>query len=149
AFSRLFLECEAVPEQHAVLASRRMRSPNEPTTVVVHRAVWDSAAVSWLGCEMDREAFIGRRRDSRSPRMMAEPRAPGGATKGAIDPVMALALEVTLDASATVEIAFVTAVARTRPAALALGRHFGSLHAGRWATRDAERASARRLKRAG
>ena len=36
AFSRLFVECEGLPEQHGVLARRRKRSPDEPAAVVFH-----------------------------------------------------------------------------------------------------------------
>jgi cyclic beta-1,2-glucan synthetase len=149
AFSRMFLECEAVPDQHGVLGSRRKRDPHDPGAVVVHRAVWDSPAVSFLGCELDRQAFIGRRRDARAPGMLVEPAKPSDATKGGLDPVMALALRVTLEPAAIVKVAFVTAVAKTRRTALEIARRFGSVHAGDWGVRDAERASARRLDRAG
>ncbi|HEY3497416.1 MAG TPA: hypothetical protein VGK73_22120, partial [Polyangiaceae bacterium] len=61
---------------------------------------------------------------------------------------MVLAVKVTLEPSSTIEVAYVTAVGRTRAAALEVSRRFGSVHACRWAIRDAERGSARRLERA-
>ncbi|MEO8797269.1 MAG: glucoamylase family protein, partial [Polyangiaceae bacterium] len=67
AFSRLFVECERLPKQHGLLASRRLRNPDDPTAVVVQRLVWDDPSVTWLGDQTDRRAFVGRRRDARSP----------------------------------------------------------------------------------
>lgn len=69
--------------------------------------------------------------------------------KGGVDPALVLAVEVTLAPSAIVKVAFVTAVGKTRSATLALARRFGSLHAAKWAIRDAAPSSARRLEHAG
>ena len=66
-----------------------------------------------------------------------------------LDPLMSLEVEVTLEPSTTVTLAFVTAVAPNRAKALELARRFGSSHAVRWAIHDAERQSARRLEKAG
>ena len=66
--------------------------------------------------------------------------APGNADvrqTGGIDPAIVLAVAVTLAPSVTVKLAFVTAVGKTRAAALMLAHRFSSLHAAKWAIRDA------------
>ena len=149
AFSRLFVECEPLPAQHAIVASRRARSPSDPVVVMVQSLVWEDPAMSWVGLETDRRAFLGRRRDARSPQWVGpsmEPPAPGLST---LDPALVLAVRVKLGPRARVEVALVTAVAKTRDAALDLTRRFGSLHAARWAIHDARRELARRLGRQG
>ncbi|HEY5375560.1 MAG TPA: glucoamylase family protein [Polyangiaceae bacterium] len=149
AFSRMFIECEALSE-HRVLASRRKKSPEEAGAVLVQQALWESGSVSWLGGELDRASFLGRRRDARHPRLKVEELGNGTTgDRAGLDPTLALALEVTLEPSATVKLAFVSAVGSTRAKALSAARRFGSLHAAKWAIRDAERQAARRLERDG
>lgn len=149
AFSRVFVECEALP-RHAVIASRRKRSSQDASAVMVQQVVWDSASVAWLGCELDRSTFVGRRHDARSPSTTLGPTNDADVRQtGGIDPAIVLAVEVTLAPSAMVKLAFVTAVGKTRSAALMLAHRFSSLHAAKWAIRDAARNGARRLEHAG
>jgi len=61
---------------------------------------------------------------------------------------MSLTARVELKPKGTATLAFVTAVASSRPAALDLGRRYRSMHAVRWAIQDAEQESGRRLERA-
>ncbi len=148
AFSRLFVECEELPELHGVACDRRPKAPADVVASLVHRAVWEGDDVAWAGAGTDRAAFVGRRGDARAPAMgRGEPHAAG--RRAPLDPAVSLALDVTLAPGATVEVAFVTAVAPARAAALEAARRFGTLHAVRWAIRDAERACARRLHAAG
>jgi len=149
AFSRMFVECEMLPDR-SVLASRRKKDHAEAAAVMVQQVVWDRAGVSWLGCGLDRERFVGRRRDCRDPLMDLEAaRASQIGDRGAIDPAVTLALEVALEPHATIKLAFVTAVGKTRGAAVSLARRFGSLHAAKWGVRDAKRSCSRRLERGG
>ena len=60
---------------------------------------------------------------------------------------MSVMAAVELKPKATVAFAFVTAVGRSRSAALDLARRYGSMHAVRWAMRDAEQESLRRMQR--
>ena len=60
---------------------------------------------------------------------------------------MSLMATVTLKPKRSVSLAFVTAVGRSRSAAVELARRYGSMHAVRWAFRDAEQESPRRLQR--
>ena len=64
-----------------------------------------------------------------------------------LDPIMSLMATVELAPQGTVTLAFVTTVGRSRTAAVELARRYGTMHAVRWAFRDAELDSARRLQR--
>jgi cyclic beta-1,2-glucan synthetase len=149
AFSRLFVECEPLPMQHGVLASRRTSKPEDPSAIVVQTLVWEDAAVSWVGCETDRRAFVGRRRDARAPRRTSGDIGAAAPGRSPLDPALVLAVRVELVPGARVALALVTAVAKTRDGVLELARRFATLDAVRWAELDASREQARRLDREG
>ncbi len=149
AFSRMFVESERLPDLDGLVLTRRRRSVEEPRAAVVHRLVRRDPAVTAAGFETDRGAFFGRLGDRWAPRAVVDSEAGLRGTAGTvIDPVMSLMARVELPAKGTVTLAFVTAVARSRGAAIELGRRYGTMHAVRWAFSDAERESRRRLQRA-
>ena len=149
AFSRMFVESEWLPDLDALVLTRRPRSADEERAAVVHRLVMRDPAVTSAGFETDRAAFYGRLADPRAPRSVVDLQ---GALRGSagtvIDPVMSLTARVELKPKGTVTLAFVTAVARSRGAAIEVVQRYGSMHAVSWAFRDAERESGRRLQRA-
>jgi cyclic beta-1,2-glucan synthetase len=149
AFSRLFVECEALEGHDGVIASRRVRSPGDPVVLMAQRLVWEDDAVSWVGSETDRRAFVGRRRDARTAQCTVRAREGATPAHSTLDPTIALAVRVELAPRARVDVALVTAVAKTRDGVLDLARRFGSLHAARWVAQDARRELARRLDREG
>ncbi len=149
AFSRMFIESELVSDLDALLFARRPRSPKEERAVLVHRLVHEGPSVHRVGYETDRAALYGRGQGTRTP--LAPPGGkPGydGRVGAVLDPVMSLTASVELKPGASVTLAFVTAVARSRGAVLEIARRYGSLHAARWAFLDAEQESPRRLTRA-
>jgi cyclic beta-1,2-glucan synthetase len=148
AFTKLFVESEAVSEIEGLVFTRRPQSATEDHVVLVHRLVRDASAVTYAGYETDRLAFVGRGGDARTPHALSSGRGPlRGRTGAVLDPVMSLMAVVELRPKATVTLAFVTTVARARSEALDLARRYGSMHAVRWAFRDAEQESLRRLGR--
>jgi cyclic beta-1,2-glucan synthetase len=149
AFSRLFVECEPLVAQHGILASRRTSKPEDPSAIVVQSLVWEDPAVTWVGCETDRRAFVGRRHDARDPHWTAANVGSEASGRSPLDPALVLAVRVELAPGARVALALVTAVAKTRDAVLELARRFATLHAVRWAELDAGREQARRLDREG
>ena len=149
AFARMFVESEFVPDLDALLFARRPRAPADDRAVLVLRLVRESAAVTFAGYESDRAAFFGRCESARAPASLAIPgQALRGRVGAVLDPVMSLMAKVELKPKRTVTLAFVTSVGRTRATALDLARRYGSMHAVRWALRDAEQESGRRLARA-
>jgi cyclic beta-1,2-glucan synthetase len=148
AFSKLFVESEALGELEGLLFARRWRSAKEERAVLVHRLVREGPAVTYAGYETDRRAFLGRGGSTRTPSALSLRREPLRGRAGAVlDPVMCLMAGVELRPKATVTLAFVTAAGRSRSEALELARRYGSMHAVRWAFRDAEQESLRRMQR--
>ena len=148
AFSSLFIESERLAELDALVFARRPRATTEQPVVVVHRLVHDGNAVVPAGYETDRAAFLGRRGSTRAPAALALHRgALHGHTGAVLDPIMSLMASVTLKPKRSASFAFVTTVARSRSAAIALAQRYGSMHAVQWAFRDAANESPRRLQR--
>ncbi len=148
AFSRLFVESEFVAELDALVFTRRHRSPNEERATLVHRLVVEGPRVSPAGFETDRAEFFGRSGSPRVPKsLLVDQGAEHGSVGTVLDPVMSLRARVALKPHGSVTFAFITTVDRSRSAALELARRYGSMHAVRWAFRDAEQESLRRLER--
>ncbi len=149
AFGKLFVETDVVAGLHGLLAARRPRSPKDGRAVMVQCLVHEGKAVRLAGYETDRTTFQGRCEDPSSPLSLALGRASvRGQTGAMIDPVMSLTASVELKPKATVTLAFVTAVGRSRGTVLDLGRRYGTMHAIRWAFRDAETDALRRVAHA-
>ncbi|MGO9837707.1 MAG: GH36-type glycosyl hydrolase domain-containing protein [Polyangiaceae bacterium] len=148
AFSSMFVESERVADLDALLFARRPQSAEEEPAVLVHRLVREGAAVVFAGYETDRSAFFGRCRSPATPLSLAVERgALRGRVGAVLDPIMSLMARVDLKPRGSVTLAFVTTVSRSRSASLELARRYGSMHAVRWAFRDADQECARRLQR--
>jgi len=147
AFSSLFVESERLSELDALVFARRPQSAKEDPAVLVHRLVYEGEAVAPAGYETDRVAFHGRGSPHAPASLAAHQGELLGRAGAVLDPVMSLMAKVTLKPKRTVTLALVTAVGRSRSAAIALARKYGSMHAVRWAVHDAEHESPRRLHR--
>jgi cyclic beta-1,2-glucan synthetase len=148
AFSSLFVETEWLEDLDALVFARRPQSAKEEPAVLVHRLVFEGSSITPAGYETDRVAFYGRRGSTRAPASLAASRGPLAGQAGTVlDPVMSLMANVIVKPNRSVTLAFVTTVARSRSAAVALARRYGSMHAVHWAIRDAEQESPRRLQR--
>ena len=124
AFSKLFVQTELVGDAaapEALLARRRLRSPDDRPLWLAHALVGDGAPA---GFETDRRRFVGRGRTVAQPRALdADARLEGG-VGNVLDPVLALRRTVTLAPGATVRVLAVLAGAETRDAALAAVRRY-------------------------
>ena len=147
AFSSMFVESEHVADLDALLFARRPRSSDEEPAVLVHGLVSEGRLVAFEGYESDRGEFLGRGGSLSAPRALQGRGGGQGSVGAVLDPVMSLTARVELPANASVTLAFVTTVARSRHRAVDLARKYGSMHAVRWMFRDAEQESPRRLRR--
>ncbi len=149
AFTSMFIESDRVPGLDGLLFARRPQGPTEESAVLVHALVREGPAVSFAGFESDRGAFLGRCTGSEVPQALRGSGAELSGSVGAVlDPIMSLRARVVLAPNGSVTLAFVTTVGRSRAVAIGLARKYQSMHAIRWAFRDAEQASPRRLQRA-
>jgi cyclic beta-1,2-glucan glucanotransferase len=132
AFSKLFVESEYVADDHALLFRRRPRQPGEPTPYLVHTLALPRTGARPLGYDAARDTFIGRGRSARAPAVIEQPTRLAGTDGATLDPVMVLAASIELPPNRARELAFITAVADTRDAALALARRYRALGELEW-----------------
>jgi cyclic beta-1,2-glucan synthetase len=135
AFSKLFVESEFLPAFDALALRRRSRSPDQKFPHLLHRAVYDTSAATFLGVEGDRSHFIGRSGSVRRPAMI------GGRLSGTVgaglDPIMSLQVGVEMAPHATERIAFVTLVSGSRESLLENAERFDTMAALDWVREEA------------
>jgi cyclic beta-1,2-glucan synthetase len=118
AFNKLFIQTEAVPQQHALLAYRRLRSDGEAPVFVAHRLTCDDPQDAALRFETDRRLFIGRGRSLRWP--MGVFREPTGAQGFVLDPVFSIRQDLRLGPGERARISLILAAGETRQKVLGL-----------------------------
>jgi cyclic beta-1,2-glucan synthetase len=119
AFSGMFIETEALPEQGALLARRRPRSPSEPETWLV-QVLWPepSAGDSRFEYTTSRGEFVGRGQATADPVGM---HGPLSATTGAVlDPALVLRRSLHIAGGGRARLTLTTALAESRADALEL-----------------------------
>jgi cyclic beta-1,2-glucan synthetase len=123
AFSKLFVESEHLPQFHGLLFRRRPRASDDPALFALHMIVSETGGEVETMFEADRAKFLGRNRTAAAPQALIDGKLSGtvGAT---LDPVMALAREIELPPQATVQLAYITAAAKSRGALIALARNY-------------------------
>ena len=125
AFGKLFLQTEWAPGPNALLCRRRPRSADQPPVWAVHVATahgeGEDASVEF---ETDRARFLGRGRTPADPAALDPGATLSGTTGPVLDPILSLRRKVVLEPGASASVAFTTAVADTREAALALADQF-------------------------
>jgi cellobiose phosphorylase len=121
AFSNLFVQTETVPDQRAILCTRRPRSRNEPSPWLFHvLAAHGAASASALSYETDRLRFVGRGRTPADPRALREPGPLSGSQGSVLDPIVAIRGRYVLEPDESVTIDIVSGVTETREACLGL-----------------------------
>jgi cellobiose phosphorylase len=120
AFSKLFVQTEILPQETAILCTRRPRAKDEHMPYMLHLMTLHDAAISNVSYETDRARFIGRGNTAMTPRALQESGPLSGAEGSVLDPIVAIRYQIVLepDESATVDI--VTGMTDTRESALHL-----------------------------
>ena len=123
-FNSMFVQTEIVADRAALLATRRPRSPDDPTPWAVHVLSVEEGDIGAPEFETSRAAFVGRGRTLAWPAAL-EPGARLGGTSGTVlDPIFSLRCKVTLPPGGRARIAFTTALASSRDGALDLADRF-------------------------
>lgn len=112
AFSNLFVRTEFLPDERALLATRRPRKAGDDQLWAAH--VVGTRAVTTLEYETDRARFLGRGRTIGNPVAVADGRPLSNTVGPVLDPVFSLRVRVRIAAGATVRVAFSTMVAKSR-----------------------------------
>ena len=109
AFSKLFIQTEALPELQALLAWRRLRSDDDQPVWVAQFIVESPSDDEPFEYETDRARFLGRGRSWQNPVMSMEK------TDGyVLDPVFAIKRRFSLEPRQQRQITFITAAAESR-----------------------------------
>jgi cellobiose phosphorylase len=127
AFQKLFVETEIV--QGAVLASRRPRAAGETWPWCVHAVAGTSELVGDVTSETDRARFLGRGRTAQAPRALDRDGALSGTAGVVLDPIVSLRVTVRIEPGRSAMVAFTTAVAPTRDAALQVAERYRDIGA--------------------
>ena len=147
AFSKLFVHSEFIPQLDGLLFLRQPRSPDERPPVLLHRFVSDDPNVRFRGIETDRAAFVGRGRTYRDP--VGAVRSGPTSSGFTLDPILALQLSADIEPSASVHLAFITAVSGSRESVLELAERYQTMNAVDWVMAEAEAEGGRELQRFG
>ena len=117
-FNKLFIETEALPELSALLAFRRLRSPNELPLWAVHVLSVSPKSEEDLQYETDRGRFIGRGNSLQYP--LALKGDLSNTTGTVLDPIFSLRSRVVIEPGRRIQFSFVTATTDNRNSAIAL-----------------------------
>jgi cyclic beta-1,2-glucan synthetase len=129
AFSKLFVQTEIDPALQAILATRRPSTSDDPAPWFFHAALIGGSAPADQSFETDRMRFIGRGRDADDPQALDND-APLSGTAGAVlDAVAAIRVPLVLDPGTSITIDWLTGVASTRVACVALASKFRHAYA--------------------
>ncbi len=120
AFSNLFVQTEALAELGTLLATRRVRSPGEPSVWAAHILAVEGQSRGSVQYETDRGRFLGRGRGIRTPMSVTDGRPLSNTAGSVLDPIFSLRGRVRLEAGAGARFVFSTLVAPSREAAVAL-----------------------------
>jgi N,N'-diacetylchitobiose phosphorylase len=122
AFSKLFIQTEHIAASGALLAWRRLRSPDDRPLFAAHALIGGGS--SPLQHETDRMRFIGRGRSRRAPAALTGHEPLSGTTGNVLDPVFCLRRTVVLQPGEAAVITAVLAAAADARSALSAVRHF-------------------------
>ncbi len=123
AFSKLFVETEIEPALQAILASRRPSAPDEPAPWLFHLLLTPGVGNVVRSYETDRMRFIGRGRSAIDP-IALEAEMLSGSAGAVLDAVAAIRAAFTLEAGASITLEWLTGVAESRHACLALAQRY-------------------------
>lgn len=132
AFSNLFVETELLPQQQAIVVTRRPRSVQENSPWMCHLLNVYSEKPYALSFETNRDNFIGRGRTLAAPYAMTVPGDLANTAGTVLDPIVAIRCRVTLDPGALITLDLITGVTDTRDHCMSLVEKYQDRH---WAER--------------
>ncbi len=120
AFSNLFMQTEILKEKHAILCSRRSRSPGERNPWMFHLFTSERQGEYDVSFETDRLKFIGRGRTVERPRALDSNSSLSNTAGAVLDPIVSIRSRIILEPGSSVTVSFISGMAETREQALAL-----------------------------
>lgn len=128
AFGNLFIQTELLPDQRAILCSRRPRAHTDPVPWMFHLMTVHGAPPEDVSYETDRMAFVGRGNDLSTPRAMIDPAPLSGSQGSVLDPIVAIRLRTTIEPGESATIDIVTGAGDSRHAVMQLIEKYQDQH---------------------
>jgi len=122
-FGNLFVETEALPERHALLAQRRPRAAGEAGVWMVQILAAEGEGWGPLDFDCSRSSFLGRGRDASAPAALERQQPLARQSGHVLDPALVLRRAVRLAPGASARVSLTTALANSRDEAVA---HLGT-----------------------
>ena len=122
AFNKLFIETEWLPQCQALVARRRLRSPDDREVWVAHLMVTEKPMDAPPEYETDRARFLGRGRNLENPAAMTAPLSQS--TGSVLDPIFSLRRKVTIAPNQRFQFSIVTVMAGSREAVVGLAERY-------------------------
>ncbi len=114
AFNNLFVQTEIIPQQHAIICTRRKRSAEEQPPWMFHLLTMHGKNPEELSYETDRMQFMGRDNSIANPLAMQKAGPLSGTQGSVLDPVIAIRCKLILEPDEIVTLDMVTGIAETK-----------------------------------
>jgi cyclic beta-1,2-glucan synthetase len=128
SFSNLFVRTEIIPEQSAILCTRRPRSLEEHPPWMFHLIAVHGAETGDVSYETDRMKFIGRGNTIADPEAMRGSSGLSGSEGSVLDPIAAIRRQISLGPEQSATVVIVTGVGETRDACINLVGKYKDRH---------------------
>src|SRR6185437_2563952 len=114
AFSNLFVQTTIIPDQHAIMCTRRPRSAEEQPPWMFHSMTIDGKSAEEISYETDRMKFIGRGNSVMNPQAMNIPGKLPGNQGSVLDPIVAIRYKIILEPDETTILNMIIGITETR-----------------------------------
>jgi cellobiose phosphorylase len=104
AFSNLFVQTEIIPNQHAILCTRRPRSAEDQPPWMFQVMALNGKSPEEVSYETNRMEFIGRGNTVANPQVMNYGGPLAGNQGSVLDPIAAIRYKITLDPDESVTV---------------------------------------------
>jgi len=124
AFSKLFAQTETEPRFGALIATRRVKNPDEPRIWAAHLICMpeQDEPADELEFEMDRNRFIGRGRSLSDPAALGNKLS--SVADSSMDPIFSLRRKITLEPGARRDFSLILCAAETREQVVLLAEKY-------------------------
>ncbi|MGV8921968.1 MAG: GH36-type glycosyl hydrolase domain-containing protein [Thermomonas sp.] len=124
AFSKMFVRTEWLADRQLLFASRRVRSPGDPSVCIAQWLEIDGGGGEAPQWETDRARFLGRGGDQRAPAALATNDALSGTVGTVLDPIFSMRRRICIKAGETATLRLWTVAAASREETLTLAAQF-------------------------
>lgn len=114
AFAKMFVQTEYLANFGALIATRRLRTPDEPQIWAAHFAVVEGDVTAGPQYETDRARFIGRGRSIDTAKALSSGQPLSNTVGTVLDPIFSLRQSVRIEPGKVARVAFWTVVASSR-----------------------------------